>query len=582
MTKDEFLFILNSELENLEKEYHAIGEKYKDEFLSLLNGEFESLQEEYHPISERYNYLAKNGRKGNEFQEMSFQEELFRRKYVNLYHLVRLPAYARIQAMSDVEIEDYKKSKIEELELKVKEIESREKQEKATFFQLKAELAQISSQLGTDPFISDRDMKIYRSQQLSSQISMYDANNPFGKFAMLKKKLEEVRKQQEKIKALTSQEIKQQLSAKIEGSYNLKQIVERTQNPIGNYREVLASVASDSKKAQEVSNLVENYRQLSNKQKQVIDKLYLGRGLPYQLESKLIKSRRESLEDTDKAMEVSDRLIKTVNEFEGSFKQAKANFMEQITEQKLSKLVGKDWCVYGTEVDFDFLRLHNDKLSSGKLIHLESIVKQRNKLAKKIFKTRDIKYKIESLNQQIEQEQSSIYMEIIYWYDSQCQSILGMGNLFDYNSLETLKSSVEDCKKDIGQSEQAIIEVKERIQKSKAQIESYETRKKEIIQQIKTLGGEKYKETDFSISEYSYDYFGSIENPGLNTIANSSAYMHERELVNKIQQEAQNQADIREAELREISVKQLLEMRQQEQMAMDEVIQEEASNGMKR
>lgn len=565
----------------------------KDEFLSMLDSELENLEKEYHAVRERNLHLLRNNIKDSEYQETLYQEKIYQIKCRNLYGLVGLPAYARIQAMSDVEIEEYKKSKIEELELKVEEIESREKQEKAKFYQLKAEQTQILSQLGANPF-NGRDTRIYRSQELSAEISRYDINNPYGKFAKIKRELEEVRKQQEKIKAATSQEIKQQLSAKIERNYDLEQRVENSKKPINNYREVLASVSSDSKKAQQVSNLLEHYRQLSNEQNQVIKEIYLDRGLPYELESKLYAEYGSSYEirkeierkselKTNEATNVSDRLIKTVNEFEGSFEQAKKSFTEQFTEQKLFKLADKEYGVDSSKVDIDFLQQHNDKLGSGKLSHLESIVKQRDKLSKKIFKTRNTKHKIESLNYQIKQEQSDIYREIIGWYKSQCNAILGIRDGIKFYSLEALKNSLEDCKKDITRSERAIIEVKERIQKSKSKVEDYETRKNETIQQIKILGGEKYKEIDINLSENPYDLDSMyIEDMGLNTIANSSAYIHEREFVNKVQQEAQNQADIREAELRGITVEQLLQMRQQEQMVMAEAIQEEASNNMTR
>ena len=535
---------------------------------------------DYLTASQRVGYFEQVNSRGKEYQEAVFQFRMVRQKIYVLRSLVTLPAYARIQAMSDAEIEDYKKGKVEELELKVNEIESREEQEKAKLSQLKSEQDQLIAQFGSLSG-SERDRAIYRGQQLSAEISRYDVNNQWGVFAQLKREIEEVRKQQEQIKAMTTQEIKQQLSAEIKESYDLSQTIDWVKNPIDASTELEASVASEPEKAQQMANLLTYYRRLSDEQSQIRGRMYLGYGLPKVLEKRLTEysyhynSRTGEVNNPDKLMEI-------VGEFDGSFEQAKASFMEQFTEQKLSKLVGREYGIDSSEVDMDFLRQHTDKLGNGELGHLQSLVEQRNKLSKKIFKTRDTKRKIESLNNQIKQEQSKIYKEIIGWYESQSKGFLGIDGVRFY-SLEALKSSLESCKKDIGRSEQAIAECKERIQKAKAEMEqqkqNYETIKTVVAQQIRTLGGEKHKETNIP-------YASDIADYNLDHIANASYHIYQREVVNRVQQEAQNQADIREAELRGITVEQLLQMRQQTQAIVDESMvesaEEEVSHGMKR
>lgn len=255
----------------------------KDEFLSMLSSELENLEKDYRTAIQRVDYFRQVNSRGKEYQEVEYQLKMVQQKINVLRRLVTLPAYARIQAMSNAEIEDYKKGKVEELELKVKEIESREEQEKAKLSQLKAEQDQLMTQFGSLSG-SERDRAIYRGQQLSAEISRYDVNKQWGVFAQLRREVEEVRKQQEQIKVMTSQEIKQQLSAEIKESHDLAQTIEWTRNPIDASAELEASVASDPEKAQQMANLLTYYRRLSDEQSQIRGRLYLGYGLPKVLE----------------------------------------------------------------------------------------------------------------------------------------------------------------------------------------------------------------------------------------------------------------------------------------------------------
>lgn len=553
----------------------------KEEFLSMLNNELENLEKDYQTGWQRVEYFRAINSRGKEFQDAVYQLKIVQIKVNALQKLVTLPAYARIQVMSDVEIEDYKKGKIEELELKIKEIKAKEEQEKAKLSQLKAEQDQLMAQFGSLSG-SERDRVIYRGQQLTAEISRYDVNNQWGVFANIKREIDEVRKQQEQIKAMTSQEIKQQLSSEMKESYNLAQTVEWTKNPIDASTELEASVASDPEKAEQMANLLTYYRRLSDKQSQIKGRLYLCYGLPKVLEKRLTEysyyynSRTHEVNNPDKLMEI-------VQEFEGSFEQAKTSFNEQFTEQKLSKLVGTEYGMDSSNVDMGFLQQHTDKLGTGELEHLQSLVEQRNKLSKKIFKTRDTKWEIENLNNRIKQEQSEIYKEIIGWYEFQSKDLLGISYGIQFYSLEALQDSLKSCKEDIGRSEQAITEVKERIQKVKAEMQqqkqNYETIKTETAQQIRALGGEKHKETDIPYASDRVDY-------NLDQIVSAQNRVYQRDVVDRVQQEAQNQADIREAELRGTTVEQLLQERQEVQAMVDESMVETAgekvSHGMKK
>ena len=558
----------------------------KDEFLSMLSEELENLEEERKAVRQKVEYFKAVNSKGRESQEAEYQLKIVERKVNRLKDLLTFPAYARIQAMSDIEIEEYKKEKIEELELKIKEIESREEQEKAKLSQLKAEQEQLMTQFGTLSG-SERDRAISRGQQLSTEIIKYDVDNEYGVFAPLKKEIEEVRKQQEQIEAMTSQEVKQQLSSEIKESDNLAQQVEWAKQPINASTELEASVGSDTEKAQQMANLLARYERLSDEQKQIKGRKNLHLiGLPSLLERKL----RESYyyDSRDGEIRDPDKLMLIVQEFEASFERAKASVNEQFTEQKLSKLVYDGEAEYGyeysynSEVDMEFLQQHTDKLGDGKLKRLQMLVEDRNKLSKKIFKTYNTKWEIKKLNEEIIREKTKICKELTGWYNSQGSDILNI-NRVDFYDLKSLQDSLKRCKELIGYYETNINDIKEDLQKVKAEMEqqrqNYENEKTEIAQKIRALGGENHKETEMPYASDSPDY-------NLNSIINSQGVVYGRNIIDRVQQEAQNQADIREAELRGITVEQLLAMRQQSQAmlgdSMTETLEEENSHGMKR
>ena len=169
----------------------------KEEFTSMLNTELESLKKEYQLARQRVEYFVEVKPTGKEFQEAVYQLKIVCQKGKALQSLVTLPAYSRIQAMSDAEIEEYKESKIEELELKIREIQAREEQAKAKLSQLKAEQEQLIAQFGNLSG-NEREMVIYRGRQLTEEISRYDVNNRWGVFAKLKTQIEKARKRKSK------------------------------------------------------------------------------------------------------------------------------------------------------------------------------------------------------------------------------------------------------------------------------------------------------------------------------------------------------------------------------------------------
>ena len=533
----------------------------KEEFLTMLNSELENLENEYNMAMSQSIYFRQINPQSKESQQAEYQLGLIRQKIDRVKRLIKLPAYARIQAMSDIEVEEYKKEKIEDLELQIIEIKAREEQAKAKLSQLKKEQESLITKFGTLTG-QERENAIHRGKQIQEEIDRYETSEQRGVFTSLKNEIEEVRRQQEEIRRKTSQEIKNDLCSDMKENKTLASAIENTSNAyIDLSKEMLAVVGSDPQKAQEMAGLLTFYRRLSDEQSKIRIRMHLPTiFLPKALEKQITgygfyydSSRSEIVEP--------DRLIEMVAAFEKTFKQSKNDFMSNFTEETLLKLVGKENGVNSSKVDMRFLQQHRDKIGDGELEELQAIVVKRDKLAKKMFKTKDMKRVLEFWNDQIQQKQSKIYMEIIGWFQSQSKSILGLsGEILFYNA-ETMKRCLDMAKQDILRSEHSIATLKENLQKAKmekdTQIKHYETKKEEVAKQIRSLGGSKHAETDIPFSSERLEY-------NLDVVRNAAVNAYEQEIINRVQQQAKHQADIREAELRGISVEELLKIREQE------------------
>lgn len=272
MTNDEFLSMLNSEFENLEKEYQSAKQKAEGTFRS--NPEYEEYQYQFMIVEEKFNALKK---------------------------LASLPAYARIQAMSDIEIEEYNKDKVEEL-----------------------------------------DSIIKKNQQRIEEL-----HHNWGQAPELKKMNEELEEKQKEIKAMTSEETKKVLSYKIKDSYNLAQEIEKCEKTIDKFTELQASMTHDNvekSKIYDMAKLWTKYKNICEEQKKAeTDIIIIDPRLPDGLKRKIdggLHIRKETDKDIIYKYNNSsrfgnlDRLMEIVQKFEeGPFKQQKEFFNSQCTEK---------------------------------------------------------------------------------------------------------------------------------------------------------------------------------------------------------------------------------------------------------
>lgn len=527
----------------------------KEDFLNMLSSELDNLEKETEMANQRKSYWAQIDPSSDEYKNAEYQLNLIYKKLTTVKSFIRYPAYSRIQKMSDIEIQEYKKEKIEDLELKIKEIRAREKQERAKLAQLKSEQEALMTQLGTLSGL-DRKNAIYRGRQLLTEIHEYE-NGSNSVLAKLQKEIEEVKKLQEEIKINTPQGVKEELSSKIEKSFLYTSDYSKVS--INESTKLLASVSTDREKSQQMADLLTSYSECINAKNNNWVWMWLPRQLPDILREKLYKCSfcyQKSGANDKKKVHYPDKLIEVINEIESSFEKAKANYTSQWTFEKLINIFDAESRIKCDCIDVSFFQKHADKLGSGKLEHLQSIVDERRKLEGKVFKTKKTKSDIEDLKEQIKAEQSKIYEEIKGWYQSQNNDILGIKHNINFNFKENLDWNLKYAIGEINESQQAIIEMKEMAKKVKQEIEqkkqNYETEITEVAQQIRTLAGPEFEKTEIP-------YFSDSKDGNMKRILDATISIQKSEIIDKVQREAQNQADTKEAELRGITVEQLYE-----------------------
>lgn len=311
----------------------------KDEFLKMIDTLIDELNKEFEINNINVEYFRGVAPNGEEFKKAQYQQDFVQSKINALSDLVKLPAYARVQAMSEKEREEYIKDKIEELELQVKEIELKEDQARNELADLKRKQDQLISEFGSAS--DDKKEKIINEgQELNGKIREYEKED--GILARYKKEKDELKNKQDKIKKMTLEEIKQHLSNEIQGSSDLKEEIKKAQVPFDEYSKLLASVAPDPEKAQKMAELLSSYEFRSSAHEARISNLYNAlfgiKEVPDLLRQKLYNNKISFNPKTNELQE-PDKVLEIVEDFEKQFKKEKDIFYKQFTIEKLSKLV---------------------------------------------------------------------------------------------------------------------------------------------------------------------------------------------------------------------------------------------------
>ena len=551
MPKEEFLSIIDKEIENLEKELEKAQERVKY-FDAINSGEEKSIY-------------------SNKKDEARYRVLLVNERLNLIRNLVIIPTYVEIQARSDIEFEEEKKEKINELELKIKEKTAREELEKSKLAELNAQQEELILQFGKSLSKEGKSSIIQQGKDLKSSIIKQQ-----DLIESIQNEIFELQRSQGQIRIKAPQEIRNELSNEIlthvnyENWQSFAQIFNSMMHETPSVSEQLgAAVADDFDKARQMAQLVTKYLQC--------DVASVRIGNYYDLPEKLRKEIGNTLESSAYAagyIEVYEsdfpnlkKLEQIVTDYETSFAAARSNFAKSFSPLSHSRLFDGD-SVLPSHMTMEILQENSDKFSPEKWEHFQNLTTQINKLSKKIIKTRDVKEDLYKIRVQRDRELEEICKEIENWYkQDQDTDILGKHNHVDIGgirrevNLANALIQIDKTGKTIANLKEKILRVNEEMFEKKR---TNDVMKKAIEQQIRNLAGPQFVDKEISISS---DFLPD----NLVGIAKASASVQAHELIDKVEQEAQNQANAKEAELRGMTIEQLLQMKEQAMLEQSKI-----------
>lgn len=542
----------------------------KEEFLNMVNQEIERIQLEKNIAHNKLIYWKHVEPYGKEYEDAKAKLEGINQYIKELKYRINFPAHARIQVMSDMEIEEYKAKATEEIEVTIKEIEGNINQKEIELSKYKTEEEELITNFSTMPAGEMTTEEILKTTQHGKEIrtSMEKCNKEIEN---LKSKLQEKRKYQEQIRAKTADEIKKLFLDKTKGMDDRPLSDDPYLNNSSD--ELLLAFASEPEKQQQVAQLLTSYRNLDDRQDKIKLDVELSPLLP-----RNIKRYLNELEVSHKIID-ANLVTQRLQELEDDFNFDATQLISELSHEKIEELEDLK-----LEVVEDLTRLksiierHRKKISDTHFEELQILIAKKEQLTKRPFaifnpqrQTKDeTKERITVIDQKIHAESSNIYREILYWYGSKIGALGILPNYYGWvdgdglerekiiQGIEEAKEAIENLKKNINPA----------IDKMNQQNQEYKKQKQAIVQQIRNLGGENFKNAKIP---YPYD---SVQK-NLDYIQSLTGIM------GKIQQEAQNQADTKEAELRGISLEELKSMKAQlvQEKIESQSSEEEISSG---
>ena len=412
-----------------------------EEFINMINKVLTELRLEVSQACQRYRLYKKI--QPALAEEEDYKIGILNEKIEKLSKFISFPIYERINAASYVEIEEYKKNKIKNIEEKIKEFEEKIiKNEELAAEELRTieiEIKGLENKLNElakkyDDFNLSEDEKkeIEReAKKIVSNIKLqkYNQEKIPQEIEKMKAQIEDLKKAKKGIEKKTNLDIRDELIAQIKGKDELEKALEEvTKNSANASNNLLLSVAGDKEKVKKLAELLNEYKEISNKQKEYKSIITTEGILPSELSERILESKSCKCKvEYDKGwllnfysikeVEYSDELMDIIEKFKTEFEQLKTELSEEYTEKRLQKLVGpKD------NLDIDFLNLHEKKVDKEKLSQLNYILveiqKKKSELQKSFFKRKSKKIEVENLEKMAQNIYSELINEIIKWYKS--------------------------------------------------------------------------------------------------------------------------------------------------------------------
>ena len=502
----------------------------KEEFLKMVERVLDELTEEQKKIKSTIEYYENVNPNGEEIKKANYQLQIVTQKITHIRTILELPMYARIQNMSEEEVEAYKNDKISEMRLKGVNITAELQQLQAEIERLKSKHEDIVTTFST---LDDSKREEAISQGKSIQQTI---NSKQIDFQQLQKDLEELKKEIENMQKKSSDDIKKQLTSEIGNAFYLEGAF-RTIPELGDSEQLGATVGKDPVKAQQLAKLMVEYTALVDSQRRPTTRL----DLPYDLPDLLRKKINSCYEYSNGEITDTSRLYLTYEDFVALYNKELSKFHSQFNIEKLRGLAGHQYDYSNTSPDLEFLKQHSDKLQKGELEDLQSYILQRDKLSKKIIKTKEVKNQIETLNNTIKNKVMCIYRTIIGWYQSYDTSLINVEKMWHFDTIEGIMEHLKRCEEFIKRTQDAMEKVKTELDNGKlslsSQVEEQKKRREAIKDKMRELAGPGFEKSGVP--------YGSVKaDDNLHMIANYVAMEHKNQVISNVLKEAQNQANM--------------------------------------
>lgn len=504
----------------------------KEEFLRILNARIDELKEKYDAAKSKLGTLEQDSA---EYKQTERELEMWRNEIATAKKSLYSFAYARIKAMSNIELEEYRKEKIAEL-------------------------------LSLEEFLSIKYYTEFKAEK----------NNPseYRKLAMSEinvarqKVTSEIKRTQTK----TLQQIKNGLSDDIIYLMYYKSDAD-TRELRSEINGAIASVAGDKDKTERMNALLKEHDALLEEVQKLTDGIVFTIPKEFQKGGKLADLKLEEYLETNNrytfraepafAPYHSLDKLEQVKIFRGSFDsgkitvRAESDFMnvlkgfKTVFDKKAEYILGLiDRLTTLKDFSFTDFKGAQEKLPSEEFEELERLTQEQQRLSKKILKTQATKSRLDLISAQIGTLHAKLRQPYLKASLPGYDKLLGLGT--NSQSFDEFKQTIYETQSAIaGLINSFVNESKVNDIQVKGILSSKSFNAYSVSKQIYDIAG-----VDFFHATSEFSHFVNLPF-GENAVLARAEAVKKEKIAQKVEKDAQEEADKKEAELKGLTIEEL-------------------------
>lgn len=541
----------------------------KEEYLSIVDKEVDRLKEEKQKLEKRIRFLEfLDGNESKELKEAGYQLDVVLKKLDGLAKFIKVESRIRIEAMSEVELNQYRDKLADDSKKTVNALNEEIENAQKTIAELKESLEALVN--GGD--LSEQALSQARNLKINIKLK---EDNLEGVIKHREREEQEI----ERINQMSPDKVRETLLKEIPNTFDINRFIEYNEE-----NNLDAVIGSDYDKAKKLAQLRRNINALIADYNNLrIHKNYFISDLPCRAAYMIRLEYHEKDGKSPITVDYPERLMRVVQEAINAFQKQKEKYESIYTLDNLLPLIGKNQVgnidTYNIDMDYLVKKCNNEQYEEELRI-LQDHIAERDKLEKKIIKTRQTKDEITNHNMEISGILQDLYtvlykdnvhaMEINFYQTGQEISINNSTELTsdDMSSEQKLRERLDKIKKGIEKAEKNLNGFRDLVQRN---LDEYNRIREIKLEERKKAEKELEELTGKKALEYP-----STEN-GIARVASDVSVSYQTNLLKQIKEEAQKQADAKEAEIRKISLEELYNLRKQviEQNNEQEVTEED-------